>query len=293
MYRLFILFISVVFANVSLAAISVIDDEGNKVSLEAPAKRVISLSPGATELIFAAGGGSAVKGVVSYSDYPPTANTIPQVGSYNAVDIEKILELDPDLVVAWKSGNPPLQISKLKKLGLNVYVSEPRNFESITSTMHRLGVLLGTEKVANAAIEEFQSKLQSLKKRYAKEKSKPKTVFIQIWNQPLMTINGDHLISKIVEFCSGQNIFHDIGSLTLNLDAETVLQKNPDVILVSRDGKLGEQWLSFWTQWSFVNAVKNNQLFTANPDYLVRHTPRIIHGIEQVCRALQPHTTER
>lgn len=292
MYRLLILIICVVFANVSTAAISVFDDDGNQVLLDAPAKRVVSLSPGSTELIFAAGGGDAVKGVVSYSDYPPAANTIPQVGSYNAVDIEKILELNPDLIVAWKSGNPPLQISKLKKLGLNVYVSEPRNFENITSTIHRLGVLLGTEKVADAAMEEFQLKLGLLKQRYAKEKSKPKTVFIQIWNEPLMTINGDHLISKIVEFCSGRNIFHDVESLTINLDAETVLQKNPGVILVSRDGKLGEQWLSFWKQWQFVNAVKNQQLFAVNPDYLVRHTPRIINGIEQVCRSLQPHISD-
>lgn len=278
------LFIS---SNLVYAEVSVIDDIGQTIKLKTPAKNIISLSPGLTELVFASGGGDYLKGVVSYSDFPEAAKKLPQIGSYNAVDIEKIVALNPDLVVAWKSGNPPLQISKLKKLGLMVYTSETRNFDDIPSTLLRLGVLMNTTTIANQAATKFNNRLQTLKTRYPKTNDK-KRVFIQIWNQPIMSINGKHLISKIVDQCNGMNIFHDTTQLTLSLDPETIIQKNPDVILVTRQGDLGNSWLSRWKQWTFLNAVKNNQLYTVNPDFVVRHTPRILDGIEQVCTSLHP-----
>ena len=281
-------FLCLFLMNAALASINVKDDTGQFIELAKPAKRVISLSPGMTELLFAAGGGAYVKGVVSYSDFPEVAKKIQQVGSYNSVDIEKILALNPDLVVAWESGNPALQISKLKKLGLTVYISEPRNFDDIPSTLERLGTLVDTATIATNAANEFRQKLGNLKQRYAKNKTIAKSVYIQIWNQPLMTINGEHLISRIVEFCNGQNIFHDVGQLTLSLDVETILAKNPDAIIVTREGELGNEWLSRWRQWEFLNSVKNRALYTANPDHLVRHTPRILQGITQVCGFLQP-----
>jgi len=281
-------FLCLFLMNVALASISVEDDTGQHIELNKPAKRIISLSPGMTELLFAAGGGAYVKGVVSYSDFPQAAKKIQQVGSYNSVDLEKILALNPDLVVAWESGNPALQISKLKKLGLTVYISEPRNFDDIPSTLERLGTLMDTTATATSAANDFRRELAMLKQRYAKNKTITKSVYIQIWNQPLMTINGEHLISRIIEFCNGRNIFHDVGQLTLSLDVETILAKNPDTIIVTREGDLGNEWLSRWRQWDFLNAVKNRELHTANPDHLVRHTPRIIQGITQVCGFLQP-----
>ena len=277
------LFISLwVTNNITYAEVSVVDDTGSKITLESPAKKIISLSPGLTELIFSAGGGDYLKGVVSYSNFPEAANKVPQIGSYNSVDIEKIVALNPDLIVAWKSGNPPLQISKLKKLGLNVYTNETRDFEGIPSTLLRLGILMNTTITANNAATKFNRRLEELSRRYPKDGLK-KSVFIQIWNQPMMSINGQHLISKIVEQCNGLNIFHDTSQLTLSLDVETIIQKDPDVIFVTRQGDLGNSWLSRWKKWDFMKAVKNNRLYTVNPDFVVRHTPRILDGIEQVC----------
>lgn len=271
------------------AAVTVNDDAKQTVVLDKPAKRVVSLSPGMTELIFAAGGGDKIKGVVSFSDFPPEAKNIPQIGSYNAIDIEQIVALNPDLVVAWQSGNPPQQISRLKQLGVTVYISEPRRFADIPRTLRNLGQLLGTGSTADNAARQFESKLTALRHRYSADKAIAKTVFIQIWDQPIMSVSGEHLISRIVEFCHGQNVFHETNQLTLSLSAETVLQKNPDVILVTREGELGQKWLMRWKPWEFMSAVKNDQLFMANPDYLVRHTPRVIQGIKQVCGSLQPH----
>lgn len=272
-----------IYSSFIYAETSVIDDISHKITLKTPAKRIISLSPGLTELIFSAGGGEYIKGVVSYSNFPAAAKNIPQIGSYNSIDIEKIVALNPDLIVAWKSGNPPLQISKLKKLGLNVYTSETRNFNDIPSTILRLGVLMNTDSTAKRSATDFNERLNELTKRYPKTNNK-KRVFIQIWNQPIMSINGKHLISKIVEHCNGENIFQNSEQFTLSLDPETIIQKNPDIIFVTREGKLGNSWLSRWKRWKFMTAVKQNQLYTVNPDYVVRHTPRILDGIEQICR---------
>jgi len=268
--------------NMALANVSVIDDVGEEIELVEPAKKIVSLSPGLTELIYYAGGERFLKGVVSYSDFPKSAKIIPQVGSYNSIDIEKIVALSPDLVISWKSGNPSLQISKLKKLGIKVYTSELRDFKDISSTLKRLGILMGTVDTAEKAVSDFNKRFSILKKRFPHSKHK-KNVFIQIWNEPLMSINGTHLISKIVEFCNGHNIFHKTTQLTLSLDVETIIHRDPDVIIATREGKLGDTWLSRWKKWDFMKAVKNNQLFTVNPDHVVRHTPRVLDGIEQVC----------
>lgn len=282
----FFLAIALLFINHALyARISVIDDAGDTVTLKSSAKRIVSLSPGVTELIFAAGGGGYLKGVVNYSDYPEAAKKIPQIGSYNSIDIEQIIALSPDLVVAWKSGNPPLQISQLKKLGVNVYQSEPREFEDIPSTISRLGLLMDTAPIADKSSASFRKRLTALQQRYPKTANK-KTVFIQIWNQPLMTISGKHLISKVVSQCNGKNIFQDESQLTLSLNVETIINMNPDIILVTRQGKLGEAWLSQWRRWGFLTSVSQHQLYRVNPDIVVRHTPRILDGIAQVCSFL-------
>lgn len=265
--------------------ISVIDDEGNVISLNQPARRVISLSPGITELLYAAGGGDYVKGVVSFSNYPGEAKNLPEVGSYNALDLEKILALNPDLVVAWKSGNPYLQISKLKKLGLTIYLSEPVEISDIPLSITRLGQLMGTEEAAEDSVSTFNSRFKLLKSSYPAVKE-PIRVFIQIWNNPLMSVSGKHLISKVISLCGGENIFTQYPGLTLNPDIETVLQRNPEVIIATGMADTAQQWLTRWKSWAYLDAVKNERLYSVNPDLLVRHTPRILDGMEEVCGLL-------
>ncbi len=275
-----------IFTPYSYAEISVVDDTGAIVSLKQPAQRIISLSPSLTELTFAAGGQYLLKSVVNYSDYPPAAIKIPQVGNHNAIDIERLVSLNPDLVLVWKSGNPPLQISKIQQLGIPIFTSEPDEFDDIPSTILRLGTLMNTEVTARKNAEDFRQKLENLKKRFPQTSASKKSVFIQIWDQPLMTISGRHLISKIVEQCNGENIFHDATPLSLTVDIETVLQLDPDVILATKKAEPGESWLNRWNQWEFLSAVKHQRLYRVNPDEVVRHTPRIIEGIENVCEVL-------
>ena len=272
----------------ALSQISIRDDTGQTISLEHPAQRIISLSPGITELVFAAGGGNKLIGAVSYSDYPQQAKKIPRIGSYDALDIEQILALQPDLVIAWQSGNPQHQIRQLKSLGLKVYITEPENFSSIPETLRKFGQLMGSDKQAETSARQFEQKFNELKKQYQSNRSRPKVrTFIQIWNNPLMSVNGQHLISKVIEFCGGSNIFAQARTLTSTPSIEAILAKDPQLIIATGMADSSRQWLKRWQQWPFLSAVKNKRLYAANPDHLVRHTPRILSGIEEVCELIQ------
>ncbi|HED18041.1 MAG TPA: cobalamin-binding protein [Gammaproteobacteria bacterium] len=269
----------------SAQALEVADDTGQRVYLEKPAQRIVSLAPHITELLFAAGAGDAVVGAVSYSDYPPEAARLANVGNYEHLNLEAIVELQPDLVVAWKSGNPVAQIEQLSRLGLPVFYSEPRRLEDIANNLKRLGRLAGSEDTANAAAARFSEHTQRLKARYSR--AKPVRVFYQIWHRPLMTINGEHLISQVINLCGGRNIFSDLATLAPTVGLEAVLAANPEVIIASGMAAQQPQWLDQWRKWPQIAAVKNRQLYIIPPDLIQRQTPRVLEGAEQMCKQLE------
>lgn len=263
-------------------SIKVVDDGGHNIELSKPAERVISLSPGLTELLFSSGAGNQVKGVVSYSDYPPAAKRLPLVGSYNSLDMERIIALQPDLIFAWQSGNPEAQVQQLKKMGFTVFISEAHQLEEIPDIILKMGLLTGNQEQAQQQANHFKHDLQRLKNNYA---NKPKvSVFAQIWNKPVMSIGGNHLISRLVELCAGENIFRSYDSLTITPDIESVIEKRPQVILSTGMAKQGEAWLRRWQNWKAIPAVQHQQLYSINPDLLVRHTLRVLQGAEQLCQ---------
>lgn len=286
-FSLLYLLVFLTISTSATAQIEVMDDSGQTIVLKQSAKKVISLSPGITELIYAAGGEHLIKGVVSYSDFPPQAKKLPQVGSYNSLDIEKILVMQPDLVVAWKSGNPIHQVEQLKKLGLTVYISEPKDFMSIPETIKTFGKLMATECVANKNANTFIQQFNKLKSIYQnKGDTTLKRTFIQIWNNPVMSVNEHHLISKVITLCGGQNIFAKSKGLTSTPAIESVLELDPEIIIATGMADTSKTWLNRWQQWSFLSAVKDNRLYATNPDHLVRHTPRILLGIKDVCQLI-------
>ena len=170
--------------------ISVVDDNGSTIVLEQPARRIISLAPHITELLFAVGAGDRLVGAMEFSDYPEPAKQIERVGNHNSIDLERISVLQPDLIFAWKSGNPSAAINKLQQLGFTVFQSEPKSLMDIVSSMQRFSQLTATQQKANKAIEKFQREYQRLQQRY--DNKKQVTVFYEIWNKPMMTVNGQH-----------------------------------------------------------------------------------------------------
>ena len=274
------------------SSIEVIDDRGISIRLTQPAKRIISLAPSLTELLYVAGAGDKLVGVVEYSDYPEEALSLPVIGRFDRFDIERILELKPDLVVAWLTGNPRSTIDGLEKLGLKVYVAEPKFLDSIPIQLNKLGQLAGTEGHANEAIEAYAATLESLVNRYSDEP--PVRVFYQVWDRPLMTAGGAELTNDLIELCGGINIFGELTALAPKVNLEAVLLRDPELIVASGIDERRPAWLDTWDQWPSITAVANRQVVFIDPDLTQRHSPRVLQGAEILCeqvaeaRALQP-----
>jgi len=267
------------------ADIVVRDDAGRQVVLERAARRIVSLAPHATELLFAAGAGNRVVGVVGNSDYPAGARERPVVGNAASLNLEAIIALRPDLVVAWKSGNNGAALERLAGLGVAVFYSEPRRLEDVASNLQRLGTLAGTAATAQSAARQFLEDYRQLAREYAGRATV--RTFYQIWAQPLITVNGQHLISQVIGLCGGRNIFTGLDALAPVVNREAVLVADPQIIIAG--GKPGERarQLDSWQAWTQVSAVKNRQLYLIDPDLIQRQGPRILEGARIMCRQIE------
>ncbi|TDX97895.1 cobalamin-binding protein [Thiohalophilus thiocyanatoxydans] len=269
---------------VSAGTRSVTDYTGQQVRLEQPAQRIVSLAPHVTELLFSIGAGERLVGAVNYSDYPEAAESIPRVGGYNALDLERIVTLKPDLVVGWESGNNPADLEKLRRFDLPLFINEPRRLMDIPETLRRLAVLTGTEQQAETVIADFKEKLKRLE-RFSERQ--PVDVFYQIWDRPLMTVNNEHLIGDVIRLCGGRNVFGKTTSLTPQISEEAVIARAPQAIVIGGMGEQHAEWLERWRRWQQMPAVRHDHLFMINPDHLQRHTVRILQGAETLCRQLE------
>ncbi|MGF6274697.1 iron complex transport system substrate-binding protein [Massilia sp. UYP11] len=269
----------------ALAAIAVVDDAGRTVTLARPAQRVISMAPHVTELLFAAGGGARVVGAVNYSDYPAAANKLPLVGSYDRIDVERVLALKPDLLVVWHSGNPTRQVEQLARLGIPVYYSEPSRLEQVGDNLLRLGRLLGTEPAARRAAHDYGARIAALRTRYAGRP--PVGVFYQVWDRPLYTLNDDHVASDILRLCGGRNLFGAQKTIAPEVGVEAVIEADPEVILVGkRDDPTNPGW-KIWQPYKGMTAVKRGNLFEIDGDLTSRAGPRTAEGAARICALLE------
>lgn len=268
------------------ADVSVLDDAQRTVRLEKPAKRIISLAPHVTEMIFAAGAGHLLVGVSEYSDYPEEAKKIASVGNIFALDLERVLALKPDLIVIWGSGNAKQLAKKLRDNKVTVFESEPHNFEDIASSLERISTLAGTEAIGKNAAKLFRQRLQNLSDAYRlKDKEKPVNVFHQMIKSPLMTVNQEHFISKMITLCGGRNVFGELKDISATITTEALLLANPDMIFSS--GKDDSKLRQDWTQFPNLVAVKKQNLYSINGDWLHRAGPRVLDATEQLCKAIR------
>ena len=273
------------------AEIRLVDDAGRRVNLKQPAQRIISLAPHLTELLFAAGAGSRVVGTVEYSDYPPAAQSIARVGDSAQLDLERIVALKPDLILVWQDGNAQRQLEKLLQLGIPVFYNEPRRLPDIARSIEQFGLLAGTEAVALPAARAFAARAADLRRRYAGRA--PVRVFYQIWDKPLMTVNGEHLISHVIRLCGGRNVFADLKPLTPEISIEAVLAADPEAIggMSTETGQAEN--LDQWKRWPRLKAVARGNLFLIDADIISRDTPRILDGAAQLCEQLDAARARR
>lgn len=273
------------------AEIRVTDDSGRSVALKQPAQRIISLTPHMTELLFAAGAGKQLVGTVEFSNYPQEAQRIARIGDSAQLDLERIVALKPDLIVVWQYGNAQRQLDKLLRMGIPVYYNEPRRLADIARAIEQLGHLAGTDASALPAAQAFMQRAAELRRHYAGRD--PVTVFYQIWDKPLMTVNGDHLISDIIGLCGGRNIFAGLKSLVPEISIEAVLAADPEAIggVTVEAGGTGS--LEGWKNWPRLKAVARANLFVIHADVISRNTPRILDGARELCERLDAARARR
>lgn len=266
------------------APLAVTDGTGKVVTLAAPAQRIVSLAPSATELLYASGAGNRVVAVTNPADWPPGAIALPRVGDARTLDLERIVGLRPDLAVAWPYV-APAQIERLEALGIPIYRSDPHTPEAIALDIERLGILAGSADAARAAAMRFRSRLAALGKRPHGPGSI--RVFYEIWHVPLYTVGGAHLISAAIALCGGENVFSALSLPAPSVSVEAVLAARPAAIIAGTDGAVRPAWLDAWRQWADLPAVRAGNLFVVDANLLHRPGPRFVDGAEALCDVIE------
>jgi iron complex transport system substrate-binding protein len=266
------------------ADISVVDDRGVRVSLASSARRIIALAPSITELVFAAGAGDKLVGVPRFSDYPAAATAIVKIGDASRIDVERVLSLQPDLLIGWQTGNQAADIERLEQLGFPVYVAEPATLAAIPRLLRAFGAMAGTRTVAEQAAASFEAGVAALGERRGVPADV--RVFYEIWHQPLMTVNGRHMIDDVIRRCGGVNIFADVSSIAPLVSLESVIARRPDVVLGGSSATTPEEFAGQWKKYADYAGLSGVRAVYIDPDYIQRQTPRILRGAQTVCEQL-------
>jgi len=287
MNRLFCLLITILLPLTGLAEITLTDDTGQEITLDESAQRVITLVPHATELMFEIGAGDRVIATVEYSDYPKAARDIQRIGDYNALNQEAIIDLNPDLLIAFTSGPSMKDIEQLKRMGLPVFHSDPQSFTSIADALRDYGQLTGLDDSANQAAATFESAIGELGSRYGDRETL--TVFYEVWHDPIYTLNGESFVSDIIDLCGGRNVFAELPVISPQISLEAVFEQDPQVIVT---GPVNGGAESPWMEWPQLQAVNNEALVTVDPDTMHRPTPSLLIGARRLCQDLDQLRTK-
>jgi iron complex transport system substrate-binding protein len=270
-------------ARAATPALHLVDDAGHEVALSRPAQRIVALAPHLTELVYAAGAGNQLVAVGKYSDFPPDALAKPVISDAFAVNYEALAQLRPDLVLVWGSGTPERIKTKLRSLGVPVYEVEIRSVSGLVDTLRGIGRLAGTEGVAQARAQAVAADWAALKSTYGGRK--PVRVFFQLWDAPLMTLNGQHLISSAIAACGGSNVFAELPTLTATVSWEVAVQRDPELVVTA--GAPGEaDKPGRWAAFKRVSAVQHGEFGHVEGDLLDRSGPRFVQGARELCEAI-------
>ena len=262
------------------ADITVVDDSGTTLVLAEPAGKIVSLSPHLTELLFSLGVGDRIEATVDFSDYPEAALNIPRLGNAFSVSVEAVIELSPDLIVAWMTGGNHRTFEQLRALGYPVFVNEASSLVGIAAAVQQLGILVGKPERGLELAEKFRVDLQRLRQSSSGAGS-PK-VFFQISDAQLYTVNSQHLIGQAIEVCGAENIFSDVEFFVPMVSYESVVERNPDVLVVSSPYPgYKSAWDDRWNDLGWSGRVR-----TINASLITRPSLRMLEGIKMLCKVL-------
>lgn len=268
------------------AAVEVVDDTGNPIVLNRPAQRIVSLSPGATEMLFAAGAGSRIVATVSGADFPDAARQIERIGDVNALKFERLQALKPDVVVYWKNLTHELVVESLKKIKLPLYEVSVRELQDIPRSIERLGALAGTSATADGVARALDARVRALPRRPT-EPSGPR-VFYMIWDVPLYTVGSRNAMSDAIARCGGQSIFDDIDFPAPIVEFEEIKKRNPDLIIMAAPPITSRDWRERWNRFPAVSAVANRRISHFTDSRLTRMGPSAIDAVDELCKHMAP-----
>jgi iron complex transport system substrate-binding protein len=271
------------------AARAVTDDFGRTVRVRAPPLRIVSLAPGATEMLFAAGAGDEVIATVEYSDEPAAARAVPRIGDAATIDMERLVALEPDVVIAWPAGGNPAQRAKIAALGIPLYQQQVVRLAELPAALRRLGLLAGTQVAAEAAAQGLERRLAALGRAYgagAGGAGRHPTVLLQVWNRPVYTIGGRHLMSDALALCGARNVFADLSEPAPLVDTEAIIARNPDIIVAASPPGESAAWVADWQRFGSLAAVRSGRVVGFEDQGLSRLGPSVIDATEHLCRTL-------
>jgi iron complex transport system substrate-binding protein len=268
------------------SALQLQDDDQRALELPGPAQRIVSLAPGATAMLFAAGAGARVVATSVYSDEPEAARAIERVGDSQSFDLERILALHPDVVVVWSGGTSPTQIARLAGVGLRIYRHRVTRLDDIGPSLLRLGRLAGTEAAAQAAAAQISQHIAALRSRYRQEPSA--RVLLQAWDRPIYTVGRAEILTDVIHACGDRNLYEDLPGPGPAVTLESVLSRDPDIILaLAPDSHAARDWVADWSAYSSLRAVRSGRVLSWTDQRLSRLGPSIVDAAEDLCRALR------
>lgn len=259
--------------------VAAVDDLGRCVILAAPAQRIVTLTPHAAELVYAAGGGDRLVGTVDHSDHPAPARELPRVGDALQLNPESLLALRPDLIIGWQAGAMTGVEPALRAVGIPVFYSAPRRLTDIPDNLEKLGILMGTRDVARPAAAELRQRIAALERRHAGADTL--TVFVQIGMHPLYTLNDTHIVSDVLRVCGAHNIAGAHQVIAPMVALETVLAARPDIILTPRDLPAAAD---YWRRYA---PALRAPLLAIEGDLMYRPGPRLVTGAEALCERIE------
>ena len=284
---LFFLFVAT-FPPAMGTAVMVTDQFGRKVNVPEHPKRIVSLAPSITEIIFSLGLAARLVGATQFSDYPPRAASLPKVGSYVHLDLERIVALNPDLCIAVKDGNPIAVVRKLEALKIPVYAVDPRNLEAVLDTLQELGGLLGVQGRAAEIAAEMAGRIRQVRRQVACTDNRP-GVFFQIGVSPIVSVGTPTFIHELIVMAGGVNLSR--GPIPYpRFSKEQVLGLQPEVMIITSMARetVFAEVKAQWQQWSELPAVKNDRIHLVDSNVFDRASPRLIQGLELLARLIHP-----
>jgi len=264
------------------------DEMGRSVTIPSHPKRIVSLAPSITEILFAVGLGDRTVGVTTFSDYPEAAASKPKVGSFVNVSLEKVASLNPDLVIATADGNKKEIVGQLEQIGLPVYVINPGSLEQLLETIVKIGTVTGNETEARGVV-------LGLRKRIGRVASltqglKRPRVFLQVGVNPVVTVGKNTLYNRLIEMAGGVNIYGEVTTRYPRCGVEEIIAAKPDIIIVSTMKRGGNfsRIRKRWMRWKNIPAVENNRIHIIDSDLIDHSSPRIVEGLEELVRIIHP-----